>query len=109
MTLSAYNDLLKKTYDLCNNKTKDVKHYLYVMHNPIFLHYGKDVYKIGYSTNVQWCATDYSTGYIEESKIVYYKEVMSRECETRLYKIMDVYRMNPKRDFFNCPLEQVKI
>ena len=107
MTQSAYSDLLRKTHDLRTNKKKEGKHYVYVLHNPMFLYYGNNVYKIGYSANVERRVTGYSTGYIEESKIVYSRVVSSRECEQRLHKIMDVYRVNPKREFFNCPLEQV--
>ena len=74
----------------------------------MFLHYGYNVYKIGYSTNVDRRVTDYATGYIEESQIVYSKEVVSRECETQLHKLMDTYRITPNREFFDCPLDRIK-
>ena len=52
MTQSAYNELLCKTHELRFRKAKPEKHHLYVVHNPLFLHYSSDVYKIGYSKNV---------------------------------------------------------
>ena len=107
MTQTAYNDLLQKTHDL-RVKPKHVKsHFVYVMHNPMYLHYGCNVYKVGYSENVDRRVTDYATGYVEESEIVYSKQVASRDCEMQLHKLMDSYRINPNREFFNCPLDRI--
>ena len=107
MTHSAYDDLLLKTRELRIKKTKKEKHYLYVMHNPVFLYYGPNVYKIGYSQNVERRVLDYNTSYIDESRILYSKEVSSKECEICLHQIMKAYRVNPKREFFDCPLSQI--
>jgi hypothetical protein len=107
MTQIAYNDLLQKTNDL-RTKPKHVKtHFIYVMHNPMYLHYGCNVYKVGYSENVDRRVTDYATGYVEESEIVYSKQVASRDCEMQVHKLMDSYRINSSREFFNCPLDRI--
>ena len=74
----------------------------------MYLHHGPNVYKIGYSTDINRRVTDYTTSYIDEWTIVYSKEVTSKECEMRLHKLMDVYRVKPNREFFDCPLEHVK-
>ena len=68
----------------------------------MFLHYGPNVYKIGYSKNVERRVTDYETGYVEPSTVVFSKEVPSKQCERKLHKIMTEYCI------FNCPLSRVK-
>ena len=108
MTQSAYDDMLLRTRMLRSKKTITEKHYIYVLHNHMFLHYGPNVYKIGYSKNIKRRLKDYTTYYIHKSKIVYSKEVTSQECETRLHKIMNAFRIKRRREFFNCPLPQVK-
>ena len=108
MTQTAYEDFVKRTYAVRNTKAKSVKHYIYVMHNPMFLHYGPNVYKIGYSENVERRVTDFDTSFIEPSTVVFSKEVPSKKCERKLHKMMAEYRINPKREFFNCPLSRVK-
>ena len=108
MTMTAYDRLLQMTYGLRNNKRKSENHYVYVLHNPMFLHYGPNVYKIGYSTNMDERIKSLSTGYVEDSVIVYYKEVVSQKCESKLHKMMNDYRMKCNREFFDCPLSLVK-
>ena len=107
MTQTCFDDLLRKTHDLRNKKQKTEKHYVYVLHNPMYSYYGPNVYKIGYSANIERRVTDYATSYIEESTIVYYKEVLSQECEPLVHKVMDVYRIKANCEFFDCPLEEV--
>ena len=108
MTRSAYDDILLKTRELRTKKTKKVRHFIYVLHNPMFLYYGPNVYKIGYSKNIEQRLIGYTTSYPKKSTIVYSKEVANQECEPRLHKIMDAFRMEPNREFFDCPLSQVK-
>ena len=108
MTISAYNRLLHLTYNLRNKKRKIEKQYVYVLHNPMFAHYGPNVYKIGYSTNLDERVKSFGTGYVEDSVIIYYKEVASQTCETKLHKMMNNYRMKSNREFFDCPLSLVK-
>ena len=52
MTKAAYDILLIKTHSLRNKKQKVKKHFIYVLHNPMCLHYGPNVCKIGYSNDV---------------------------------------------------------
>ena len=108
MTQSAYDDAFLKTRELRTKKTKKVRHFIYVLHNPMFLYYGPNVYKIGYSKNIEQRLIGYTTSYPKISTIVYSKEVASQECEPRLHKIMDAFRMEPNREFFDCHLSQVK-
>ena len=108
MTQAAYDTLLIKTYNLRNKKPKVEKHFLYVLHNPMYLHYGPNVYKVGYSDDVNRRLRDYKTPYLEDSTIVYLKEVSSRKCDARLRKLMKKHRMNPKREFFDCELSVIK-
>ena len=107
MTQSAYDDLLIKTHKLRTKNTKTEKHYIYVMHNPVFLHYGPNVYKIGYSKNVERRMHDYFTSYIDEPELVYHKEVASQDCEMQLHRIMECYRVKKTREFFDCPLPKI--
>ena len=108
MTKTAYEDFVKRTYAVRTPKPKSVKHFIYILHNPMFLHYGPNVYKIGYSENVKDRVKSYETGYVEPSTVVFSKEVPSKQCERKLHKMMAKYRINPKREFFNCPLSRVK-
>ena len=107
MTTATYNDLLIKTRQIRTNKTEIEKHYIYVLHNPVFLHYGPNVYKIGYSKNVERRVRDYITFYIDGPEIVYRKEVTSQDCEKQLHRLMDAYRIKKTREFFDCPLPKI--
>ena len=78
------------------------------MHNPMYLHYGPNVYKVGYSDDVKRRQSDFKTGYLEDSTIVYYKEVSSRNYDARLRKLMKKHRMSSKREFFDCELSVIK-
>ena len=40
--------------------------------------------------------------------MLYSKEVTSKECEAQLHDIMAAYRVEKNREFFDCPLSQVK-
>ena len=104
MTRAAYDDLLVQTRNLRTKKIKTEKHYIYVMHNPVFLHYGPNVYKIGYSKIVERRMHDYFTSYIDEPEIVYRREVVSQDCEKQLHRLMESYRVKKTREFFDCPL-----
>ena len=107
MTQVAYDDLLIKTHNLRARKSTTEKHYIYVMHNPMFLHYGPNIFKIGYSKNIERRMHNYFTGYIDEPELVYRKEVASKDCETQLHRLMDAYRIKKTREFFDCPLQKI--
>ena len=104
MTRAAYDDLLIQTHNLRTKKIKTKKHYIYVMHNPMFLQYGPNVYKIGYSKNVERRMRDYFTSYIDEPEIVYRREVTSQDSETQLHRLI---RIKKTREFFDCPLQKI--
>ena len=108
MTKSAYVRLLQITFELRTNKQKTKSHFVYVLHNPMFLHYGTNVYKVGYTQDPNERIKGFSTGYVEPSVMVYYKQVSSQQCEFKLHKMMSKYRMSENREFFNCPLSMIK-
>ena len=108
MTKTAFITLLQYTFELRTNKKKTESHFMYVLHNPMFLHYGPNVYKIGYTTDTSSRLKGFSTGYVEPSKMVYYKQVTSKKCELILHKMMSKYRMSTNREFFDCPLPIIK-
>ena len=108
MTKSAYTRLLQITFELRINKKKRKNHFVYVLHNPMFLHYGPHVYKIGYTRDTNARIKSFSTGYVEPSKLVYYKQVTSKQCELKLHNMMSQYRLSANREFFDCPLPSIK-
>jgi len=52
---SAYEYLASKaqSHQCVKEKKKNKLHFLYIIHNPMFLYYGPNVYKVGYSTDVE--------------------------------------------------------
>ena len=107
MTQAAYDDLLIQTHNLRTKKTTTDKHYIYVLHNSMFLHHGPNVFKIGYSKNVERRLHNYITFYIDEPEIVYRKEVASKDSEKQLHRLMESYRVKKTREFFDCPLQKI--
>ena len=104
MTQVTYNDLLIKTHNLRARKNQTERHYIYVLHNSMFLHHGPNVYKIGYSKNVERRIHNYTTSYIDEPEIVYRREVTSQDSETQLHRLI---RIKKTREFFDCPLPKI--
>ena len=107
MPQATYEDLLRKTHNLRAKQNQTEKHYIYVLHNSMFLHHGPNVYKIGYSKNIERRVQNYTTSYIDDPEIVYCKEVASQECEKQLHRLMDAYRIKKTREFFDCPLPKI--
>lgn len=108
MTKSVCIKLLQITFELRINSKKAKSHFVYVLHNPMFLHYGPDVYKVGYTQDTNARVKAFSTGYLEPSTMVYYKQVPSKRCELKLHKMMSKYRLSEDREFFDCPLPMIK-
>ena len=110
MTQSAYEFLVSKAkMQRCireHNKTG--QHFLYIIHNPVFLHYGPNVYKVGYSTDVERRVNDSTTFLLEDSTVLYRKQVSSMKDERKLHEKLDNYRMRQNREFFDCPFDVIK-
>ena len=83
--------------------------YIYVLYNEVYEHYGKDVYKIGRTTNLSRRLTAYVTSYVEPSEYVYSKEAEDMENDEQVvFKKLEEYRMSKKREFFKCELSEIK-
>ena len=109
MTQSAYQKLLQGTYKLRVTAKPNTPCYLYVLHNPAFQYYGPHVYKVGFSCDPSRRKNDGGAMLLEESVIVYQKEVPSRNYETKLHKILGQYRVKSTREFFDCPFDVIKM
>ena len=108
MTQSAYERLLQRTCRLRVASKHTAPCFLYILHNPVFEHYGPNVYKVGYSCDPSRRKNDGAAMLLDESAIVYQKEVPSRDYETRLHKILAQHRIKKTREFFDCPFDVIK-
>ena len=108
MTQSAYERLLQRTCRLRVASKHNAPCFLYILHNPVFEHYGPNVYKVGYSCDPSRRKNDGAAMLLYESTIVYQKEVPSRDYETRLHKILAQHRIKKTREFFDCPFDVIK-
>ena len=108
MTQSAYERLLQRTCRLRVASKHNAPCFLYILHNPVFEHYGPNVYKVGYSCDPSRRKNDGAAMLLDESTIVYQKEVPSRDYETRLHKILAQHRIKKTREFFDCPFDVIK-
>ena len=78
ITLSAYERPLQRTCRLRVASKLDAPCFLYILHNPVFEFYGPNVYKVGFSYDPSRHKNDCSAMLLEESTIVYQKEVPLR-------------------------------
>jgi hypothetical protein len=92
---------------------KEVKNpnsgYLYILYNPIFKEYGKNIYKLGRTNNLINRMKSYTTSYIEPSKFLY-TSIFFDDCiqaERILFFLLRRYRIRDKREFFNFELENI--
>ena len=108
MTQSAYEKLLRRTDRLRDTAKPNVPCFLYVLHNPVFTYYGPNVFKIGFSSDPSRCKNDGASMLLEESTIVYQKEVPSKGYERKLHKLLAKYRLKSTREFFDCSLDMIK-
>jgi hypothetical protein len=103
MTLTCFENIPKKTAG-----------YLYCLYNPAFESFGNNVYKLGRSGNLDNRLASYTTYYVEPSKFIltssnYDKKF--KDCikaERVLFYILRKYRVNNKREFFQCDIELIK-
>ena len=108
MTQSAYDELLRLTYKLWASKKTTGPGFVYILHNPMFQYYGPNIYKVGYSCDTMRRKTDDSTMLLEDSVILYQREVPSMRYERIAHNKLAPYRMNKTRELFNCPLDTIK-
>ncbi len=107
--LFIYLDNLAKNvynYDMKNGTSG----YLYCLYNEIFAHYGDNVYKLGKTINIKRRLGGYSTPYIEPCKMILKSELFVNYsmAEKVLFYKLQKYRVKKKREFFKCPLDEIK-
>lgn len=108
MKVGALFKLIQLTVHLREESKTQNKHYLYVLHNPWFLNKGPNVYKVGYTTNLQTRVKGDHTMFLSKSTILYSIEVPSRRHEWILHNTLKEYRITEDREFFDHPLEEIK-
>jgi hypothetical protein len=110
MKHSAYNYFVSKAqmHRSVRENNKTGVHYLYIIHNPMYRYYGSNVYKVGYSTDVERRVNDNCAFLLEKCSVLYKKEVSSMKDEKKLHDLLHKYRMRQNREFFDCPLEVIK-
>lgn len=96
--------LLEYYYNNYNNDGE-----LYCLYNPVYLHYGNDVYKLGCSSNADKRLFSYITSYLDPCE---YKERIKVKHYVLAEKLLFYYlrkdRISPNREFFKINLEMVK-
>ena len=107
MKQASYDKLLLNTHKL-REAREPVRCFVYIMHNPIFQYYGPNVYKVGYSNDPMRRKNDDSTILLEDSSIVYQREVPSKSYERKVHKLLGNYRMKKTKEFFDCPINVIK-
>lgn len=97
-------DLIKLKLELVKYKKSG---YIYILHNPSFESWGDNIYKVGCSENPERRLKDFSTSYPTESRLVYKSILFDNKlkAEQDLFKIINKYRFNTKREFFDIPLD----
>lgn len=90
------------------NKNKINDGFIYILYNPMFNFYGEHIYKIGCTYDLNSRLKSYITSYIEESSFVYTKQTKDYEnVEQQIHLLLHEFRISHKREFFNCPLDQI--
>ena len=84
--------------------------YLYCLWNEVYKYYGDNVYKLGMTNNLKKRTMGYTTSYIQPSQIIYStKKVHNyRLAEGLLFIFLKNYRIDAKREFFNCSIDIIK-
>jgi hypothetical protein len=88
--------------------SENMKGYLYCMWNKAFLNYGKDVYKLGRTSNINNRMNSYATSYIDNCECKYVSARLftnSMEAEKLLFFLLRKYRIKKSREFFSVELD----
>jgi hypothetical protein len=116
---NADNDTGTDAYYILENKrlndeldalrSKKYGGYIYVLYNDMFRHYGENVYKIGCSKQPTVRLLDYTTSYKDPSVIKYTSSKFNNKlkAEKYLFKLIDEYRMESNREFFELSLNEI--
>ena len=96
----------------CNNmllnikKREKCKGFVYILYNPVFLHYGSHMYKVGFTISLDNRLKSYVSSCPEDYTYVYTTEVDGEEVEQRTHKILAPFHF--AKEFFKCPLDVIK-
>ena len=92
-----------------DDKSSDWKKsgHLYILYNPMYQFYGKNVYKLGKAINCQKRCHQYTTSYIEPPELKHCSERVPCYglAERLLFQKLRKYRISSKREFFRCEIE----
>ena len=83
--------------------------YIYVISNPIYDHYGKNIYKIGETGDLQKRLNNYTTPYIDPCQLVYQSIKLpdSKLAENIVFERLSIYRIKQDREFFQCEINHI--
>lgn len=86
------------------------KGYLYCLHNEMFNFYGKNVYKLGETADIEKMLPAYLTPYFTPPTIKYSSNQLdnSQLAEKILFYELKEHRMANNREFFKCELSKIK-
>jgi len=90
--------------------SENLRGYLYCMWNKVFSGYGKDVHKLGRTSNINNRMNSYATSYIDNCECKYVTERLfsnSEHAEKLLFFILRKYRIRKNREFFDVPFEKI--
>lgn len=108
VTAHVRDEIYQHTAKLRQPK-KATEHFLYVLHNPAYMYYGPNVYKLGYSRKpITRAKRGGNSMLLDDSDIIHKVHVAERCAESMLFEIMEKFRIRKNREFFDCPLEKIK-
>ncbi|AYV82086.1 MAG: hypothetical protein Homavirus6_7 [Homavirus sp.] len=83
---------------------------LYCLYNKFYDFVGENVYKLGYTKNLKKRLSSYTTCYLENMVVKASTTILQNAffAETILFHILDKYRIKKNREFFKCPLDEIK-
>jgi len=106
--ISMYHNLSRIYFE--NKDFRDQDGYLYCLSHEVYAHWGKNVYKLGFTGDLDKRSRGYHTYYLGPIFINVKTEKIKhcRLAEKILFQLLSNYRCNNKQEFFMCDLEIIK-
>ena len=84
--------------------------FIYILYNEVFTKYGKNVFKIGRTSNLKQRLQSYSTGYIEPSKFLFTSKQFedSEKVEELIFYLLRRNRVRQQREFFDVEIDTAR-
>jgi len=79
-----------------------VEGFVYALSAPMFSYYGDNVYKIGYTENLNRRLKQFNA--IPECQYVYTKKVVSIDTEKKVHALLQPFRLFDNKELFDVPL-----